>query len=43
VLDAEGLSIARVCGTEGDPHIGKTLTLDEARRIATNISNLAAR
>ena len=40
VLDAEGQSLAYVYGTEGDPHIGKTLALDEARRIASNISKL---
>ena len=38
VLDAEGQSLAYVYGVEGDPHIGKTLTLDEARRIASNIT-----
>ena len=38
VLDAEGQSLAYVYGVEGDPHIVKTLTLDEARRIASNIT-----
>ena len=32
VLDAEGQSLAYVYGTAGDASIGKTLTLDEARR-----------
>jgi hypothetical protein len=40
VLDAEGQSLAYVYGTEGDPTIGKTLTLDEARRIASSIAKL---
>jgi hypothetical protein len=40
VLDAEGQSLAYVYGTAGDPSISKTLTLDEARRIATNIAKL---
>jgi len=29
-----------VYGTEGDPTVGKTLTLDKARRIASNIAKL---
>jgi hypothetical protein len=40
VLDAEGQSLAYVYGVADDPTIGKTLTLDEARRIASNIANL---
>jgi len=40
VLDAEGQSLAYVYGTEGDSTVGKTLTLDEARRIASNIAKL---
>ena len=40
VLDAEGQLLAYVYGVEGDPYIGKTLTLDEARRIASNIAKL---
>ena len=40
VLDAEGQSLAYVYGVEGDPTIGKTLTLDEAKRIASNIAKL---
>ena len=40
VLDSEGQSLAYVYGTEGDPTVGKTLTLDEARRIASNIAEL---
>jgi hypothetical protein len=40
VLDAEGQSLAYVYGVEGDPHVGKTLTLEEARRIASNIAKL---
>jgi len=38
VLDAEGQSLAYVYGVADDPTIGKTLTLDEARRIASNIA-----
>jgi len=34
VLDAKGL--AYVYGTAGDPSVDKTLTLDEARPIASN-------
>src|SRR5215813_9844318 len=41
VLDATGQSLAYVYGVEGDPTIGKTLTLVEARRIASNIAKLA--
>ena len=40
MLDAEGQSLAYVYGVEGDPTIGKTLTLDEASRIASNIARL---
>ena len=40
MLDAEGQSLAYVYGVEDDPYIGKTLTLDEARRIASNIAKL---
>jgi hypothetical protein len=40
VLDAEGQSLAYVYGVADDPTIGKTLTLDEARRIAANIAKL---
>jgi hypothetical protein len=40
ILDAEGQSLAYVYGIEGDPTIGKTLTLDEARQIASNIAKL---
>ena len=38
MLDAEGQSY--VYGQTGDPSVGKTLTLDEARRIANNIAKL---
>jgi len=40
VLDSEDQALAYIYGTEGDPHISKTLTLDEARRIASNIAKL---
>ena len=40
VLDAERQSLAYVYGVADDPTIGKTLTLDEARRIASNIAKL---
>ena len=40
VLDAEGQSLAYVYGTASDPSVGDTLTLDEARRIASNIAKL---
>jgi len=40
VLDGEGQSLAYVYGVADDPTIGKTLTLDEARRIASNIAKL---
>ena len=40
VLDAEGQSLAYVYGVEGDPTIAKTLTLGEARRIASSIAKL---
>jgi hypothetical protein len=40
VLDAEGQSLAYVYGVEGDPHVGKTLTLEEARRTASNIAKV---
>jgi hypothetical protein len=40
VLDAEGQALAYVYGTTGDPTIGKTLTLNEARRIAANIAKM---
>jgi len=40
VLDAQGQALAYVYGQVGDPSVGKTLTLDEARRIASNIAKL---
>jgi len=40
VLDAEGQSLAYAYGVADDPTISKTLTLDEARRIASNIAKL---
>ena len=40
VLDAQGQSLVYVYGAEGDPSIGNTLTLDEARRIASNVAKL---
>ena len=41
LLDAEEQPIAYVYTAEGDPTVGKTLTFDEARRIASNIAKLA--
>jgi hypothetical protein len=41
VFDANGQALAYVYGQAGDTSIGKTLTLDEARRIAANISEAA--
>jgi hypothetical protein len=35
-----GQSLTRVYGPAGDPSIGKTLALDEARRIASYIAKL---
>jgi hypothetical protein len=40
VLDAQGQALAYVYGTAGDASVGKTVTLDEARRIAANIAKL---
>src|SRR5262245_6092286 len=40
VLDANGQALAYVYGQTGDTSIAKTLTLDEARRIAANIVKL---
>jgi hypothetical protein len=40
VLDANGQALAYVYGQTGDPTVGKTLSLDEARRIAANIAKL---
>jgi len=40
VSDANGQALAYVYGQAGDTSIGKTLTLDEARRIAANIAKL---
>jgi len=40
VLDAQGQSLAYVYGTASDPSVGKLLTLEEARRIASNIAKL---
>jgi len=42
VLDADGQSLAYVCGHADARHaqIAKGLTLDEARRIASNIAKL---
>ena len=42
VLDANGQSLAYVYGreTKADADIAKVLTLDEARRIASNIAKL---
>jgi hypothetical protein len=40
ILDAEGQSLAYVYDVAGDASIGKTLTLEEARRIAANIAKL---
>jgi len=39
-LDAQGQSLAYVYGAAGDASIGKTFTLNEARRIASNIAKL---
>ena len=43
VLDANGQSLAYVYGreTKADADIAKVLTMDEARRIASNIAKLA--
>jgi hypothetical protein len=45
VLDASGQSLAYVYGreTKADADIAKVLTMDEARRIASNIAKLATR
>jgi len=40
VLDANGQALAFVYGQPGDPTIGSSLTVDEARRIACNIAKL---
>jgi len=40
VLDANGQALAYVYGQTGDVSVAKTLTLDEARRIASNIAKL---
>jgi hypothetical protein len=40
VLDANGQSLARVYRRETKADIAKVLTLDEARRIASNIAKL---
>ena len=42
MLDAEGQSLAYVYGreTKADADIAKVLTIDEARRIASNIAKL---
>jgi hypothetical protein len=40
ILDAEGQSLAYVYGVAGDASIGKTLTLEEARHLASNIAKL---
>ena len=42
MLDANGQSLAYVYGreTKADADIAKVLTMDEARRIATNITKL---
>jgi len=40
VPDAEGQALAYVYGTSGYPSVGSTLTLDEARRVASNIAKL---
>jgi hypothetical protein len=40
VLDATGQALAYVYGQSGDVSAAKTLTRDEARRIAANIAKL---
>jgi len=40
VLDATGQSLCLSLWASGDASLGKTLTLDEARRIATNLAKL---